>query len=252
MKATIKLLLAAVLLLPAARLTAQEAPLIDEASVMILPADPGAATLAAAGDGSFSDTVGQFKKIFNYAMKVYNFIVKNKPVVNIQTDYSNAVPEGVTHWQQLTGWQGPESKVYTFTAKNVGGLPAVTASYKVHYVWGASFQGGGRYLTGVTIEPISVVTSWGTKLDVKVEVPDETVRNAGTEKDPVAQMDVKLKWHIKTFTQTIDKEAVYRVRGDGALQEVGELFERGRLALKLEAAEKAIAGSSFDGAEVRK
>lgn len=251
MKSPIKLLLAAALLLPALNLRAQEAPVIDEASVMILPADPGAAALArpsASGDGPLD----QIKDIVNYAMKIYKIIMKNRPVVNIETDYSNAVPEAVTHWSQLTGWQGPESKVYTFKANNIGGLPAVTATYKVHYVWGANFRGKGKYLTGVTIEPLSIVTAWGCKLDVDADVPDETIVNAGTDEAPVAQMDVKLKWRLKTFTQTIEQEAVYRVRGDGALQEVGRLFERGREALKLEAARQTIAGSGFESAEVKK
>ena len=252
MKGFAKILLAGALLLPAARLMAQDGHVIDEASVMIIPSDPGAATLAtAAADGSFSDSVGQFKKIFNYAMKVYNFIVKNKPVVNIETDYSNAVPEGATHWQQMTGWQGPESRLYTFKASNIGGLPAVTATYKVHYVWGGSFKGKGKYLTGVTIEPVSVTTSWATKLDVVVEVPDESVVNAGTDEAPVARMDVHLKWHIKTFTQDLKQEAVYRVRGDGGLEEIGALFERGRTELKLEAAERAVNGA-VSGWEVLK
>ena len=123
---------------------------------------------------------------------------------------------------------------------------------KVHYAWGAGFRGKGKYLTGVTIEPVSIVTGWGCKLDVTADVPDETIVNAGTEGAPVAQMDVKLKWHIKTFTQNITEESVFRVRGDGSLQEVGALFERGREVLKLEAARKTIAGSGFEGAGVAK
>ena len=251
MKTSIKLLLAAALLLPAISSMAQEASVIDEASVMIIPADPGASALvrpSAAAD----NPLDPLKKIVNYAMKIYKIIMKNRPVVNIETDYSNAVPEAVTHWTQLTGWQGPESKLYTFKADNIGGLPAVNAVYKVHYAWGANFQGKGKYLTGVTIEPVTITTAWGCKLDVDADVADETIVNAGTEEAPVAQMDVKLKWHLKTFTQNITRESVYRVRGDGALQEMGALFERGREALKLEAARRNIAGSGFEGAEVAK
>ena len=251
MKATIKLLLAAALLSPALCASVQQAELIDADSVMIIPADPGAATLVRPS-GNGDNPLDQFKKIVNLAMKIYNIIVKNRPVVNIATDYANAVPEAATHWTQLTGWQGPDSKLYTFTAKNVAGIQVVNAVYKVHYVWGASFQGRGKYLTGVTIEPVSITTGWGCKLDVTADVPDETIVNAGTGEAPVAQMDLKLKWRLKSFAQDLAQEAVYRVRGDGALQEMGTLFARGREALKLEAAEKKIAGSSFDGAEVVK
>lgn len=251
MRSSIKLLLAAALLSPALCASAQQAGLIDEASVMITPADPGAAALArpsASGD----NPLDPLKKIVNYAMKIYKIIVKNRPVVHIDTDYANAVPEAVTHWSQLTGWQGPDSKLYTFTAKNIAGIQVVNAVYKVHYAWGANFRGKGKYLTGVTIEPLSIVTGWGCKLDVTADVPDETIVNAGTDEAPVAQMDLKLKWHLKSFAQDLEQEAVYRVRGDGALQEVGALFERGREALKLEAARETIAGSGFEGAEVKK
>ncbi|MBI4351765.1 MAG: hypothetical protein HY550_10015 [Elusimicrobia bacterium] len=244
MKASIKLLLAAALLLPAVGATAREAAVIDEASLMIIPAEPGAAALlrpSASGDGPLD----QLKDIVNLAMKIYKIIMKNRPVVNIETDYSNAVPAAATHWTQLTGWQGPESKLYTFKADNVGGLPAVTAAYKVHYVWGGSFRGKGKYLTGVTIEPVSITTAWGCKLDVDADVPDASIVNVGSAEAPLAQMDVRINWHLKTFTQHIEHESVYRVRGDGALQEMGVLFSRGREALKLEAAERAVKSSGL-------
>ncbi|HAT73298.1 MAG TPA: hypothetical protein DCS63_10835 [Elusimicrobia bacterium] len=244
MKAFSKLFLTAAFLLPALRVSAGQAgadyPVIDESSVMITPAAP-AARPSEPGDNPLDPV----KKIVNLAMKIYKVIEENRPVVNIATDYANAVPEDVAHWTQLTGWRGPDSRVYTFSAKNPAGMEIVKASYKVHYAWGAGFKGRGQYLTGVTIEPASVVTAWGCRLDVTADVPDTSVTNAGTGADPVASLDLRLKWRLKTFTQNIEEEAVYRVRGDGELQELGTLFARGREAARLETARRSISDSRF-------
>lgn len=231
MKATIQAFTACLLLAAASNAAARDAAYaIDPASIMIeeiaspqAPARPQ----AAAGEPGTIDVV---KKIVNQAAKVIEFIEKNHPVVNIETDYANAVPENATHWTQLTGWQGPASRTYKFSAKNAAGMEVVKAVYKVHYAWGGAYKGRGKFLTGVTVEPQSVTAAWACNLDMKAEAPDESIVNAGTPEDPVAQMTLRLRWKVKTFTQNEEGTVSYLVRGDGLLQESGKAFEHGHEA----------------------
>ncbi|MDO8803756.1 MAG: hypothetical protein Q7R35_04945 [Elusimicrobiota bacterium] len=253
MKSSLKLFLASALLLPALSASALQPAAadlsIDESSLMIEEiAAPGQAAYPARPADIQSRPIITIKRIINLAFKVIAIIEKNRPVVNITTDYANAVPEGITNWTQLTGWQGPSSRTYLFTAKNPAGMQVVKASYKVHYLWGGNYKGKGKFLTGVTIEPVSVETAWGCKLDLTAEVPDSSVGNAGTDEDPVSSMELHLKWKLKTFTQNIEEKAVYRVQGDGLLSAPGPLFSRGaeaRAAARLDAATEKIRNSRF-------
>ena len=43
----------------------------------------------------------------NLVEKIWNIIEKNQPVVNITTNYANAVPLGTSHWTQLQCWSKP-------------------------------------------------------------------------------------------------------------------------------------------------
>ncbi|MCG2725212.1 MAG: hypothetical protein L6420_02965 [Elusimicrobia bacterium] len=252
MKTISKLILASVLILTTIKVSAMQGDLnrftIDESSIMIEEIAEDSSYNSERADSS-DNPFDIIKKIVNTASKIFKIIEENRPVVNIATNYANAVPQGVAHWTQLTGWKGPNSKTYKFSARNAVGIKVVKMTYKVHYIWGGSFKGKGKFLTGVTIEPKSIETAWGCNLDMTAEVPDSSVGNAGTSENPVASMEIHLKWKVKTFTRDIEKTAVYRVQGDGLLQGTGELFKRGleaETADKIDAITEQIKSLKFD------
>jgi len=206
------------------------------------PENPG-------GLGNITDIIGNLDSIVNLAEKIWDIIAKNQPVVNITVNYANAVPFGTSHWTQLQGWSKPATKKYAFTMKNGFGSQAVKVTYQVHYTYAGNFQGKGKFLTGVTIEPLNVEALWGYNVDLVAEVPDSTVANVGTHEDPIASMQVKLKWKVHTIIKDITEEAIYYVQGDGLLTEIGKPFKNG---MEIKGQEKAqelqtkIKNSRFD------
>lgn len=187
------------------------------------PAGPGAAP---AGP-TIGETVGTIDQIVNLVEKIWNIIDKNRPVVNIAVNYANAVPYGTTHWTQLQSWSKPSTKKYAFSMKNKFGAEVVKVTYQVHWTHCGNLQGKGKFLTGVTVEPLDVTALWGYKVDLAAEVPDSTVANVGTHADPIASMQVQLKWKVSTTFQSTDQKIIYYVQGDGFLQELGSPFKKG-------------------------
>lgn len=181
------------------------------------------------GDGgpSIDDIINNIGNIVNIADQVMTIIDKNRPVVDININYANAVPMGTTHWTQLQGWSKPATRKYSLTAKNVKGQSALDVTYQVHWTYGGNLNGRGKFLTGVTIEPLAVTVPWSHKLDMKAEVPESTIVNVGTAQDPVAGMQVQLKWTISSPFSSSTQKVVYYVQGDGLLQEIGQPFTRG-------------------------
>lgn len=217
---------------------------------------PGVGPAPSAPQPSFDDvihningTVDTIDHIVNLAQKIWNIIQQNQPVVNIATNYANAVPYGTTHWTQLQGWHQPASKRYAFSMKNGFGSEVVKVTYQVDYTYGGNLNGKGKFLTGVTIEPISVTTAWGYKISMLSMVPDSTVVNVGTSADPVAAMQVQLDWTVHTALKDITSKAIYYVQGDGLIQEMGTPFKNAKEAQtrsQLDAVTTAISTASFN------
>lgn len=185
-------------------------------SVPSVPATPSAsgATFKEGMDEA-SQAVGLIDQIVNLVDKIFSVIAKGQPVVNINVNYANAVPYGVSHWTQLQGWQTPVTKRYAFYAKNLYGIKVVDVEYQVHYTYGGNLNGRGHFLTGVTVEPIKVDTAWGYNVDMTAEVPDSTIANVGTSEDPIAAMQVQLRYSIHTIIQDTQERQIFYVRGDG-------------------------------------
>ncbi|MEA3306336.1 MAG: hypothetical protein U9Q34_00950, partial [Elusimicrobiota bacterium] len=158
--------------------------------------------------------------------KIFNIIAKNKPVVNTNISYANAVPYGTSHWTQLQNWSKPSTKKYAFSLKNGFGKEVVKVIYQVHWTHSGNFNGVGKFLTGVTVEPIRIDAAWGYTVDLTAQVPDSTIANVGTSEDPIASMQVQLNWKISTVLKVINDKAIYYIQGDGHMQEIASPFSK--------------------------
>ncbi|MCX7641631.1 MAG: hypothetical protein N2Z20_03250 [Elusimicrobiales bacterium] len=173
-----------------------------------------------------NSVIDTLDKIVNLAQKIWDIIEKNQPVVNISVNYANAIPYGLQHWTQLQGWSKPKTLKYSFVAKNGYGAEVVKVVYQVHATYGGNYQGKGKFLTGVTVEPISVETAWGYKVSLVAEVPDSTIANVGTHEDPIASMKVHLRWKIHTMIKDLQQQAIYYVDGTGKIEEIASPFKK--------------------------
>jgi hypothetical protein len=168
---------------------------------------------------------GNIVSIINIANKIWKIIKENAPVVESETKYAAAVPEGASSPNQLCEWKGPKTYEYRFSAKNLYGGEVVSVSYKVVFSYGGKFDGKGAYLTGVTVVPGAVNVSWGYKLFMSAFVPDTTITNIGTYEDPKAAMQLKLSSKISTPLKEWDGNSVYLINGGGELKEIVSPFK---------------------------
>ena len=212
----------------------------------VLPKPPSGPVINPPGvkPPTVNDAVGTIDKIVNLMDKIFNIIAKNKPVVNTNISYANAVPYGTSHWTQLQGWSKPSTKKYAFTMKNLYGSEVVKVVYQVHWTHSGNFAGKGKFLTGVTVEPISITAGWGYTVDLTALVPDSTIANIGTSEDPIASMQVQLEWKVSTILKIINEKAIYYIQGDGLMQEIASPFSKevneAKAAKQIEATEKLL------------
>ncbi|MFA6434838.1 MAG: hypothetical protein WCW52_09100 [Elusimicrobiales bacterium] len=159
-------------------------------------------------------------QIINIGAKIWDIVKLNAPTADIETTYATALPQGITAWNQLAGWQRPKSYTYGFSVKNLYGATVVNVKYKVMFTYGGSYNGKGRYLTGVTMLPVSADVSWGYRFSLSAQVPDSTVVNMGTGSDPVAALQLNTVWKITTSLKDSNGAGAYYMQGDGYFEEL--------------------------------
>ncbi|MFH2202424.1 MAG: hypothetical protein ABIJ96_04880 [Elusimicrobiota bacterium] len=175
--------------------------------------------------------------IINIGKAIWQIIEANRPVVDVKQSYATAVPSGITHWTQLAGWSKPQATLYEFTAKNLKGEKMITMTYQVLRTIGGQYDGKGAYLTGVSIQPMLLEASWGTKFFLEASVPPESVANVGTDDEPIASMLLTLRWKLQSTMSEKRGAKLFYLQGDGFFQEIGTgsdggIMRHGRQALK--------------------
>ena len=200
---------------------------IDESSIKIQdlgptvkPADIPPPTTEPGG----GNPLPVLNEIINTGLKIWKIIADNHPVVDVRTQYATALPKGQIGWADMGGWQPPQGTVYALTAKNVYGVNVINVRYQVLRTYGGSYQGKGKYLTAVTVEPLLVEVAWGYHFTMDASVPDTSVVNVGTSGDPVAGMMADLSWDISTALKDSRGKGLYFLQGDGAYKEIGGPF----------------------------
>ncbi|MGK5084718.1 hypothetical protein WDW37_15600 [Bdellovibrionota bacterium FG-1] len=168
---------------------------------------------ASATPAAPNETLVVIDQIINLGKKIWEVVSANQPVVNIQTDSANAVPQGVTGWEALEGWQAPMARTYHVQYENLLGMTVVEASFRVLFTPGGNYHGKGLYLTHVVVIPSSLTVAWGYKFGLVASVP--SITNAGTSANPIAAAEVLLNWKVDTAVKHDERTISFYVRGDG-------------------------------------
>lgn len=145
--------------------------------------------------------------------KVWKIVEAGKPVVTVQTPEASALPRGLACWADLSGWQAPQTKAYEVVYKNGFGMDVVKFRFRLQFTAGGGHDGIGKYLANVTVMPAELNVMWGYTFDAQVEV--EQAINVGSSQNPIAGLELNLKWDVKTVVQESVNSFHFFVQGDG-------------------------------------
>jgi hypothetical protein len=155
-------------------------------------------------------------KIINIGKKVWAVVETGRPVVNVQTYTANALPKGLKCWTDLSGWNAPRSKAYRVQYENAYGMTVVDFTYRVVFTAGGSLDGKGKYVTNATIMPANLDVSWGFTFNATAEVP--SVFNTGSKEQPVAGMQLLIKWSVDTVMSHLEKTETFYISGNNTMR----------------------------------
>ncbi len=152
---------------------------------------------------------------------IYDLVIKGKPT-NV-TEYApiSVVPKDPTTKEpvdvfDLEGFSMPSEKNYSASITNGVGKEVVKFSYKVLFSYGGSYNGAGKYLSGVIIVPGSVKTSFGWDFNASMKLSG--IMNHGTKADPVAGVMVTMKYQMNSWSSSLERNDTIHITGRGEIK----------------------------------
>lgn len=161
------------------------------------------------------------KDVVSLGEAIYELVTKGKP--KNQTEYApiSVVPRepGTTDYVdpfELEGFSMPVEKVYVTSIKGMTGKEMVRFEYAVMYAYGGSWNGAGKYLTGVIITPKHVKTLFGYDFSAWMKLSG--LMNHGTKADPVAGAMLTIKYQINNMVSALEKNDTIHITGRGEIR----------------------------------
>jgi hypothetical protein len=155
--------------------------------------------------------------IVNIGQKVWDIVQAGKPVVVVKgAPMAFALPRGLTCWNQLDSWQAPKVNSYEVSYKNGFGMEVVKFRFRLQYTYGGGKAGKGKYLANVTVMPAEISVMWGYTFNANVDVQQAV--NLGTQDNPLAGLEMNMKWSVSTVLKESENSFHFFVQGDGVSQ----------------------------------
>jgi hypothetical protein len=153
-------------------------------------------------------------EIINLGKFIWGIIKENKPVLNAQYDYANAIPKGAHPVFDVEGFSNLQRKSYQYKAVNTYGMTAVQFTYTVVHRYGGNVRGKGRFLDNVSVIPSDVQVNWGYNVDFNVT--RVSTNNIGTLVDPVASIIMETTLRVSTPLKIDELRQLFQFNGDSA------------------------------------
>jgi hypothetical protein len=154
--------------------------------------------------------------IIQIGKALWEIIKANQPTAEMSFSAAGAIPQGIAHWNQMSGWATrPAVRTYRARIKNALGNEAVVYTYSVIAIYGGSYEGKGRYLQDVRCIAHELKVGFGYNFFARAEIP--TAYNVGTPQAPLAALNLIHRFTLKGPFKHYETTQHYVVRGDGAI-----------------------------------
>lgn len=165
----------------------------------------------------------QARELIAFGKEVWQIIEAGRPVSN-HTAMSTitVLPKkedgSAVEPLDMENWQLPSAKSYSVSYKNGFGMNVISFTYTVIFQYGGSFNGKGKYLTGVNVMADDISVAWGFNFEAQSQLV--SITNVGSAANPVAAATLTIKYRAKSVIRDISSSETFFVTGSGR---VGQL-----------------------------
>ena len=177
---------------------------------------------------STGKVIGVAKDVVALGEAIYALVEKGRPKVTTEyapisilpRDASNPATDPATRNVvdafDMEGFSFPVEKMITAKVKSPAGKESVVFQYKVVYSYGGSYNGAGKYLTGINIIPASVKVAHGWTFNSSMKLTG--MMNHGTRANPVVGAMITIKYSMSSSTKAFERNDTIYITGDGSMK----------------------------------
>lgn len=191
---------------------------IETVELEELPLVPYPAPQASGIGDPLGEIIMVVDKLIALGERIWKIVEKGRPVVTTNFQPISVLPKTIDPlgtFYDMEDWRAPLTKRYNLTFKNGFGSKVIDFTFYVIYQYGGSYEGAGKYLTGIQIVPENLGVSWGFKFDAQSTLM--TISNRGSKSNPVAAATFLLTCTSSSPLKEIRTSATFHVTGDGQL-----------------------------------
>lgn len=195
---------------------------------VITPRDnpiPGADGETKPKTGLLDGVIMVVDKLIAIGQKLMPIIDKGRAVVNNTPMGAVAVLPRLDKTEKevhdMSNWSLPTTKHYKIVYKNGWGSDVVTFVYSVTYQYNGTFEGKGKYLTGIRASARQINVAWGFDVDASSQLLQ--ISNVGTSENVIAAATLEISYTVKNWTRTNTNIVSYFVTGDGRMYKLDNL-----------------------------
>jgi hypothetical protein len=156
--------------------------------------------------------------------KIWPIIEAGKPVINTDgmKPSLSVLPrfnETATHAElyDMANWSAPKAVSYRVSFKNFYRMEVIGFTYTVYFQYNGSYQGKGKYITSLVVQPSEVYAQWGFNFDASSELM--SVANVGSQENPVASAIIKISYKGRSINEQRNSVSFY-VDGSGNMKSI--------------------------------
>lgn len=158
-------------------------------------------------------------KIIAIGEKIVPLIQDGKAVLNSKNmEAISVIPNvrgGVSALSQVANWSTPVGKHFKVSYKNLYGVEVVSFVYSVSFQYGGTFNGKGKYLTGVRVATRDVKVLWGFDVNAHSELIQ--ISNVGTSTNVIAGATIEMTYSVGNVVNVVSTSESFHVTGDGRM-----------------------------------
>lgn len=172
--------------------------------------------------------IGVAKDVVALGEAIYALVEKGRPKVTTEyapisilpRDPSNSAADPAQRYAvdpfDMEGFSFPVEKMITAKVKSPTGKESVVFQYKVIYSYGGSYNGAGKYLTGINIIPASIKVAHGWTFNSSMKLSG--MMNHGTRANPIVGAMITIKYSMGSTTQAFERNDTIYISGDGSMK----------------------------------
>jgi hypothetical protein len=164
--------------------------------------------------------IASMRDIVAVGREIYELVKDGRPVLSMRHSPINVLPINPATRQVIEAWELegaslPVERTFETRIKQ-GPLTVATFRYRLQYSSGASFNGAGKYLTNVTVEPVHVRANFGWSVSSNLKLVG--LINHGTRTNPVVGATMQVRYSGRSLMLAFEKTDTIHITGRGEVR----------------------------------